>query len=306
MSTAGATEGQTRNGAGIACMLAGAFCLSGMDTVAKWLGETYALAQLVTGRSLFAIPLVLVLARMTGGWASLKTRRPGLHLFRGLMMTVSVYGFFAGLRHMSLADAWAVVFTAPLIITALSPILLKESVGWRRWSAVATGFAGVLLVVRPGLGAFQPASLYVLMAALGYALNFLLSRRYAADDGTAVNVLYMMGVGVAVSATMLPGQWQTPTGLAWALFPLMGVLGGAAMIFLTQAFRIAPAPVVAPFDYSAMIWAVLWGWVIWRDWPDAATWAGTALIVGAGIYVGQREARMRRAPDAAHGPDAAH
>ncbi len=302
MSTPDAASGNggTRVGAGIASMLAGAFCLSAMDAVAKWLGTDYALAQIVAGRSLFALPPVFLLAWLTGGWAALRTRRPGVQLFRGLVMALSVYAFFAGLRHMPLADAWAVVFTAPLIITALSPILLAESVGWRRWTAVLTGFAGVLLVVRPGLGAFQPASGYILLAALGYALNFLLARRYAADEGTAVSVLAIMLVPLAISAALLPGQWQTPQGLAWGLFPLMGLLGGAAMIFLTQAFRIAPAPVVAPFDYSAMIWAVLWGWLIWRDWPDAATWAGTALIVGAGIYVGQREARQPRRPPEAH------
>jgi drug/metabolite transporter (DMT)-like permease len=293
-------NGGTRVGAGIASMLAGAFCLSAMDAVAKWLGTDYALAQIVAGRSLFALPPVFVLAWLTGGRAALRTRRPGIQLFRGLLMTVAVYAFFAGLRHMPLADAWAVVFTAPLIITALSPILLAESVGWRRWTAVLTGFAGVLLVVRPGLGAFQPASGYILLAALGYALNFLLARRYAADEGTAVSVLAIMLVPLVISTALLPGQWQTPQGLAWGLFPLMGLLGGAAMIFLTQAFRIAPAPVVAPFDYSAMIWAVLWGWLIWRDWPDAATWAGTALIVGAGIYVGQREARQPKRPPEAH------
>lgn len=295
--------GRTHTGAGIAFMLAGAFFLASNDTVAKWLGADYSLPQLVAGRALFALPLVLLLAQMSGGLRTLRTRRPRVHILRGLCMSVSAYGFFAGLRHMPLADATAVVFTAPLIITALSPFLLGDSVGWRRWTAVLTGFAGVLLIVRPGLSAFQPASGFVLMAAFGYAMNFLLARRFAADEGTAVNVLYTMLVSLAVSLVLLPGQWQTPTGAALGLFPLMGALGGLAMICLTQAFRVAPAPVVAPFDYSAMIWAVLFGWLVWRDWPDPATWAGTALIVGAGIYVGHREARQaraRRAPDSVH------
>lgn len=276
-------------------MLAGAFCLSTMDAIAKWLGQDYTLTQLVFFRGVFGLPPVLLLAYMTGGMVTLRTRRWRVHLFRGLVMTASVYAFFAGLRHLPLADAWAVVFTAPLIITALSPLVLGESVGWRRWTAVLTGFAGVLLIVRPGLAAFQPASLYILVAAAAYAVNFLLSRKYAAEDGTALNVLFITATGLVVATVLLPGQWHAPAdGLTWSLFALMGTLGGVAMIFLTQAFRVAPAPVVAPFDYSAMIWAILWGWMIWHDWPDAATLAGAVLIVGAGIYVGHREAVLSR------------
>lgn len=276
-------------------MLAGAFCLSTMDAIAKWLGQDYTLTQLVFFRGVFGLPPVLLLAYMTGGMVTLRTRRWRVHLFRGLVMTASVYAFFAGLRHLPLADAWAVVFTAPLIITALSPLVLGESVGWRRWTAVLTGFAGVLLIVRPGLAAFQPASLYILVAAAAYAVNFLLSRKYAAEDGTALNVLFITATSLVVATVLLPGQWHAPAdGLTWSLFALMGTLGGVAMIFLTQAFRVAPAPVVAPFDYSAMIWAILWGWMIWHDWPDAATLAGAVLIVGAGIYVGHREAVLSR------------
>jgi drug/metabolite transporter (DMT)-like permease len=275
-------------------MLAGAFCLSTMDAIAKWLSESYALPQVVAARMLFALPPVLVLAWLGGGIATLRTRRPVMHLARGALMGLGVACFFAGLRQMPLAGAWAIVFTAPLIITALSPLVLKEPVGWRRWAAVLAGFAGVLLVVRPGLAAFQPATLYVLVTAVAYAVNFLLARRYAAEEGTAANVFYMTLVPLAGALVLLPGHWSVPAGGDALLFVLTGLLGGLAMIFLTQAFRVAPAPVVAPFDYSAMIWAVLWGWVIWRDWPDAATWAGTALIIGAGIYVGHREAVLAR------------
>ena len=284
-----------RTGLGIACMLAGAFCLSSMDAIAKWLGQSYPLTQIVFFRTLFALPPVFLLAQMSGGLHTLRTRRPWLHLSRGVLMGLGVYAFFAGLRHMPLANAWAVAFTAPLIMTALSPVMLKESVGWRRWAAVLTGFAGVLVVVRPGLGAFNPAALYIVVTAVSYALNFLLARKYAEEDGTAANVLYITLVPLVASAAVLPGQWTPPAaGLDWLLFALTGTMGGLAMIFLTQAFRVAPAPVVAPFDYSAMIWAVLWGWVVWHDWPDLATWGGALMIVAAGIYVGHREAVLAR------------
>ena len=289
-----------RIGLGIGCMVAGAFCLSTQDAVAKWLSQDYALAQIIVIRALVGLPLILALVRVTQGWGALRLCRPWLTLLRGLLMAGSAFFFFAGLRHLPLADAWAMVFTAPLMMTALAPVMLKETVGWRRWLGVLIGFAGVLVVVRPGLGAFQPGSLYVLATAVCYALNFVLARKQAAEETAQVSVFYITLVQLLVALPFAIGGWQAPaSGLDGGLFVLAGLLGVAAMLFLTQAFRVAPTAVVAPFDYSAMIWAVLWGWVIWRDWPDAATWAGAALIVGAGLYVLHRETvnarRARRA-----------
>jgi len=279
-----------RIGLGIAWMLAGAFCLSTQDAVAKWLSQDYGIAQIIVARGLVGLPLILVLIRATQGWGALRMRRPWLTLLRGLLMAGSAFFFIAGLRHLSLASAWAVAFTAPLMMTALSPVMLGETVGWRRWSGVLVGFLGVLVVVRPGLGAFQPASLYILATAVCYALNFVLARKQAADETAQVSVFYITLVQLVIALPFAVLHWQAPAGsLDAGLFVLAGLLGVAAMLFLTEAFRVAPAAVVAPFDYSAMIWAVLWGWVIWRDWPDAATWAGSALIVGAGLYVLHRE-----------------
>lgn len=286
----GQAAGQERNGLGIVCMLGGAFCLATNDAFAKWLGADYPIAQVVFFRSLFALPLIVLMAQALGGLRLLRPKRWWLHGFRGLLMAVSAFTFFAGLRELPLSSAWAIAFTAPLIMTALSPVMLGEPVGWRRWSGVLAGFAGVLVVVRPGLAAFQPASLLILFTAVCYALNFLTARKYAASETTMAFVFYTSVVPVLLAGAVMPfGHWTTPTPGDWGLFAAMGLVGGLAMVLLTQAFRLAPAAVVAPFDYSAMIWAIAYDWLVWMSWPDRPTWFGAALIIAAGLYVLHRE-----------------
>ncbi len=294
MSALTAAQEGRNNGLGILAMVAGIFCMATMDALAKWLGESYSLSQIVFFRALFAIPPVLILAHFSGGLRLLKTQRPMVHIFRGVCTAVAIFSFFASLRVLPLAEAWAIAFAAPLIVTALSMPLLGEPVGWRRWSGVLIGFLGVLIVVRPGMTAFQPAALLALATAVGYALVMITGRKYATTESTAALVFYTTLIPLALAGTVLPMNWQTPVGGDWALFVILGTLGGLAMLLLTQAFRLAQAAVVVPFDYTAMIWSVAWGWLLWRDLPDAMAWAGAALIIVSGLYVAHREAQLRR------------
>lgn len=282
---------------GIAAMLAGVFCLATMDALAKFLGESYPVAQVVFFRTLFALPLVLLLARLSReGLGGLRTRRPWLHLMRGGLTTVAILCFFTALTYMQLAEVWTIALAAPLIVTALSVPLLGEPVGWRRWSAVTVGFLGVLIVVQPGLEAFQPAALIALLAAVCYALILVTARKFAASENTPSLVFWSSLVPMLVTGAVLPFQWTAPAGGDLVWFVVIGLLGGAAMLLLTQAFQLAPAAVVAPFDYTAVVWSVGWGWLIWQDVPRPTTWAGGALIVAAGLYVMHREARVGRGP----------
>lgn len=294
MTVSTANQESRNNTLGILAMVAGIFCMSTMDALAKWLGESYSLSQIVFFRTLFAIPPVLVLAHFSGGLRLLKTRRPLVHLFRGICAGVAAFAFFASLRVLPLAEAWAIAFAAPLIVTALSGPMLGEPVGWRRWSGVLLGFLGVLIVVRPGMEAFQPAALLALATAVGYALVMITGRKYANTESTTALVFYTTLVPLALSASVLPLHWQTPEGGDWALFIILGTLGGMAMLLLTQAFRLAQAAVVVPFDYTAMIWSVGWGWLLWRELPDTVAWIGSGLIVLSGLYVVQRESQLRR------------
>ena len=197
---------------------------------------------------------------------------------------------------MPLAEVWTIALAAPLLVTALSVPLLREPVGWRRWSAVLVGFAGVVVVVQPGMAAFQPAGLFALLTAGCYALILVTARKYAESESAPALVFWSTVVPAVLAGALLPFQWTAPAAGDLHWFVIVGVLGGGAMLFLTQAFRLAPAAVVAPFDYTAVIWSVAWGWLIWADVPRPTTWAGGALIVGAGLYVMHREARTHSAP----------
>ena len=283
-----------RPGLGIAAVCLGVLCLASMDAVAKWLGESYSVVQIVFFRTLFALPPVALLAWVSGGFHLLRPVRLRVHLLRGAIGGATIVLFFTALRYLPLATVWTIAFSAPLIVTALSRPLLGEPVGVRRWAAVLLGFAGVLVVIRPGTAEFAWAMLLPLGGALSYALLLMTARRFAGTETAPAMVLFNMLVPLVVASAVTPAVWQPPVGWAWAGFVAAGLLGGSAMIFLTLGYRLAPAAVVAPFDYTALIWSVALGWWIWGDWPTPATWAGAALIVAAGLYVAYRETRVSR------------
>lgn len=283
-----------RPGLGIASVCLGILCLASMDAVAKWLGESYPIVQIVFFRTLFALPPVLLLAWLSGGFHLLRPVRLPVHLLRGALGGGAIVFFFSALRYMPLATVWTIAFAAPLIVTALSRPLLGEPVGPRRWAAVLVGFAGVLVVIQPGTATFEWAMLLALGGTLSYALLLMTARKFSGSETAPAMVLFNMLVPLAVASLITPAVWTPPVGWAWAGFVAAGLLGGSAMIFLTLGYRLAPAAVVAPFDYTALIWSVALGWWIWGDWPTPATWAGATLIVAAGLYVAYRETRGAR------------
>lgn len=296
----GASGTQDRIGLGIAAMVAGIFAMSIMDALAKWLGASYPIGELVFFRYLFALPPALfILWQQRGGRASLVLHWKTGHVLRAIFGLGATATFFLGLRYLPLAEALSIAFTAPLFVTALSVPILGERVGPRRWAAVAVGFLGVLIMTRPDAEAFRPEALYILAAALFYALAMLVTRRLARSDTTPAIMLSGICISLVVSALALPFGWRPPTATDFSLFVLLGLVGGIGMYFMTQAYRYAPAAVIAPFDYTALIWGTLFGWLLWHELPGANVWLGAAVVIASGLYIVHRETRVRTPPVAA-------
>lgn len=282
---------------GIGLLLAAVLVFSVMDVLIKWLSAGYPTIQIIFFRGACAfIPLSLFIARQ-GGLSALRTSRPFGHVLRCLIGVSSmVLGFWA-LAVLPLADVIAIGFAGPIFLTALSVPLLGETVGWRRWSAVIAGFIGVVVMVRPGAGVFQPEALIPVGGAIGYAFAMVLVRKLTATETIAAIVFYFTVTATAISGAILPFYWVTPTWPDLGLLIAVGLCGGVAQLLMTRAFKLAPASLIAPFEYSAMIWAVTFGWVIWRELPDAAIWTGSAIVIASGLYILHREtvvARRRR------------
>ncbi len=280
---------------GIAWLLAGMALLTVMDAIAKWLSATYPINEIVFFRSFFAFLPITLIVMLTGGRATLPTQRPGLHLLRGVLGLFTVSVFFTAISLMPLADATAVAFASPLFITALSVVLLGEHVGIRRWTAVLIGLIGVAIIIRPGTGVFQPASLLVLIAALSYAFIGILTRRLSQTESTAAILVYTALVQTVLSGLSLPFSWVTPQFEHWPMLVGMGILGGVGQMCIVQAFRSAPASVIAPFEYSTIIWAIALGFLLWQELPDLWTVVGTVILIATGIYILHREVAQRRA-----------
>lgn len=270
---------------GIGCILFGCFCLTVSDGFAKWLGEYFSPLQLVFMRGVIAAPVVALLAARAHGVQALVTAHPLLHLARGAINVAAAFCFYLSLTYIPLAEATAIAFSAPLFVTLLSVMVLKERVGVWAWCAVWTGFAGVLVIVRPGWGSFHPAVFLPLLAAVGYAVMMLTARRISAREPLATTALYIVLAQVAASALLQPWVWRPIDALQFAGMAGLAIFSTLGLTFITHAFRLASPSVVAPFDYSGLIWASLFGWLFWGELLDAWTYVGAALITAGGILV---------------------
>jgi drug/metabolite transporter (DMT)-like permease len=274
---------------GIVLMLSGIAGFAVMDALVKWLTADYSVVQVAALRSWFGLPLLCLVALRGSGLRGLKTKRPLVHGGRFLLVLGLSLSFFWALSQMKLADAIAITFAAPIFITALSVPLLREAVGLHRWFAVGAGFVGVLVMLRPGLGVFQWAALSVLASVVFYALLMITTRAFKRTESTAALMLYpQLGMSI-VGVLAVPFFWVTPSIADLGLFAVAGMFGSIGVMCITQAFRLAPAAVITPFEYSALLWATLLGFLLWGDLPDAITLAGAAIVVASGLYILYRE-----------------
>ncbi|SDW47383.1 DMT family transporter [Roseicitreum antarcticum] len=276
----------------ILSICAGVAFLIGNDIMAKLLTERYAPIQIIFLRNLIAVPVIAALIYAIYGAAALRTGHLRLHALRGLVMVAAAWSYFTSLIYLPLAEATALVFSAPIFITALSVPLLGEKVGWRRWAAVLLGFAGVLVIVRPGGATFQMASLLPIGTALLYAIFMISARWIGRAERVWTMMLYVMVFPLIYAAPFAFADW-TPIRLEdMGMFVAIAAFGSLGITLIGQAFRLAPAAIVAPFDYTALIWATGLGWLIWGDVPVIWTLLGAAIIAVSGIIIILREARQ--------------
>jgi drug/metabolite transporter (DMT)-like permease len=255
------------------------------------------MAQLILFRNLFALPILLVMLHQAGGLALLKPRAPWMHVLRILFGMFGMVGAFAGYTYLPLATATVLGFTMPLFLTALSVLLLKERVGWRRWSAVVVGFAGVLLVARPGAGEALPIVpvLLVLLGALGWALAMMSIRAMGRQGEHGVTIVLWFAIGSSLlSAVATIPVWVEPTPRQWLLLAGIGVVSAVAQLLMTEAYRRGDTTLLAPFEYSALLWTMLLGVAFWGEWPGLLDLVGFAVLVGAGLFIWWREVTLAR------------
>ncbi len=279
---------------GIGLMCVAVFCFTLLDTTAKALIHHMSTLQVVWGRyaSHFLLSLIFVNPWTTPGL--LRTKRPWLQISRSALLLLSTAFNFIALNYLQLDQTSSIGFTMPFFVALCAGPMLGEWIGPRRWVAILVGFAGVLLVTRPGAGGIHPAAIFSVLSAFCYALYSISTRVLAAYDSTATTVFYSALVGVLVTSVPLPAVWiapANPTLIAGML--ATGAFGWIGHVFLTMAHRRAPAPILAPFMYTQIVWMIAAGFLVFGDTPSTWTLAGVAVVIGSGLYLLYREQRMR-------------
>ncbi len=285
----------------MALMIAAMLVLPGIDAIAKYLAGSVSSGQVTWSRFFFQILLMLpFLAAGRGSWL---TPMLPLHAARGALIALATLLFFSGLAYLPLADAIAIFFIEPLLVTLLSAVLLGETLHWRRLSAIAAGFVGALIVIRPTFADVGFAALYPVGAACSFAFYILLTRQLAQRDDP-VKLQFFAGLfGCLVMSLALAAgdpagvailEITLPTPREWLLLALLGAIGTGCHLLVVHAYRMAAVAILAPFQYVEIVGATALGLLVFGDFPESTTWFGIAIIVGSGVYVFRREARLGR------------
>lgn len=297
---------------GIAAAMGGSAVFSLNDLCIKQLSGEYALHQVILVRAFVGLTFILAFAALSGQRQIWRTGRPWMHAIRASVVMISNATYFLGLAALPLADAAAIGFVAPLLLTMLSVLVLREKVGWHRWGAVVVGLIGVVVMLRPE-GQFRWAAILVLISALCYATTQTMTRMFRETESSVTINFYTQVAFIVVSSTMgffvgdgnLAGSadpslaflfrpWVMPPSSDWIYFVGTGVSVAIGGLLMSQAYRMNEAALVAPFEYTSMPLAVIWGLLFFGTFPDLQGWVGIALIIGAGLYTLYRETRKRR------------
>jgi drug/metabolite transporter (DMT)-like permease len=274
---------------GAAYMSAGMFMGASIDVSVKALAGDYGTSQIVLLRTLLALPPILIICHYQGGLAKLMTPRWGWQIYRGLLTAGANFGFFYALAHIPLITAVLLAYISPVLIVLLARPLLGERVGLNRWFGVIVAFAGVLIVLQPTSFDIGPAAWSVFGSATCWALLSLSNRRLAGLEHPAVLTFYTLPISGVLAGILTVGDWRTPDIAAWGLFAVAGLSAGAAHLFAAHAYRNAPASVIAPFEYTALFWTALSGYVFWNEQPGLWVWiGGVAVILGGYLALRSR------------------
>jgi drug/metabolite transporter (DMT)-like permease len=272
----------------IGLMLLGVALLSIMDAVMKVLVTYYPIPNLIVFRAGIALPILAVALRFDGGLVALRNARHGLQLLRGALVFATGWCFFAALALLPLADTLAVAFVAPVVVALLAGPLLGERADRRTWIAIALGFIGVLVIVRPEGAVWGQGAVLALLAALFYALAMVLLRHLGRTDTAAATTLYSTAVTCLLATAIAAADWWTPGAADWPLLIAAGALGALGTLALSAAFRRAAAATLTPLEYTAMVWGVALGFVVFGDVPGTAVLIGAALITASGLVLARR------------------
>lgn len=279
---------------GIGLMLAAMALLPFLDVVAKHLGQQgVPVMQIVWARLFFGALMTLPFALRIGGLKAIRPNMPLIHTLRASLIIASTAFFFAALHYLSIADTLAIFFVQPLIVTVLSPFVLGEHVGARRWSAVAVGFIGTLIIIRPGLQDFNPGMLLALAAGASLAVYLLLTRKIAGSAPAMLTTFYTSLAGAIIMSVIVIFVWSPATAEQWMLFVLLAVIANSGHYLIVKAYDHAEASLLAPLGYTEIIMATAAGWYFFGDFPDAWTFAGVGILIASAIYISWSEHARR-------------
>jgi drug/metabolite transporter (DMT)-like permease len=275
-----------------------AFC--GMDTLLKLLSQHYPAMEVVALRGAASIPFMVLPLVLMGRVRDLKPVRLGMHFLRAMLMLLVLGAFVYAVRVLSLADAYSIFLAAPLIVTALSVPLLGEHVGWRRWLAICVGLVGVVTMLHPSASSLVSlGAIAALVSATAYAFSAIALRVITRSDTTASVVFWMIGIMTLFSAVIAAPGWVPIRRDDWVPLAAMGIFAAIGQHLVTEAFRNAPPSVVAPFEYTALLWGITVDWAVWHMFPTSRVYIGGSIVIASGLYLIWRERAMSSAPIAA-------
>lgn len=280
---------------GIAIMVAGVALLTANDAVSKYLTESHPVGQVICLRQAATLLVIVPYVMAVTGWGALRVASWPGQLTRGLLFVANAALIVLALSLLPLATVITIMFASPIITAAVSLPMLAERVGPQRWLAILAGFAGVLIVIRPGAAGFEWALLIAVAAAVANSLRDVMTRLLSRTETSIAILSWSTLIVMAAGAMTAPFGWQpvTPTAAAW--FVLAGVFNAGAHFLLIEALRLGEAAVITPVRYTSLIWATVIGYVVWRELPDAWVFAGSAVIIASGVYIVRAEARKSRA-----------
>ncbi len=284
------------------------------NIITRYMSGLFSTHQILFIRAMIMMPVILGIAYSVSELRTLRTRKIHIHMLFSLSLFGAFSGFFIGLSALPMANSISIFFAAPLFVTLLSVFVLKESIGVHRISALILGFLGVLVIVRPGLGDFNYATLFPLAGAFSYAFMPILARIYSATESTSAMIFYnaffstvyaglvgiVLGTGAFTVGSLgdplyfLTRPWGMPEGAQWLIFVVIGLMSAVGSYFATLAYRTSRASVVTPFEYTSLLWATLWGFLFWSEVPDAPTLIGMLMVVLSGLYIVVRETYLKR------------